>query len=84
MSHDMFQPTLTWPVFFIRNLDYSTPFSNFQGFLSVEAASDSDEEPALKQPRLSRRGSPRRQRASKRRDSSCDSRQSASEVSPLP
>ncbi|XP_059051800.1 klarsicht protein [Achroia grisella] len=56
---------------------------NNQGVASVEAASDSDDEPALKQPRLSR-GSPRRQRTPvnaprRHRNLSVDSRQSASE-----
>ncbi|CAH0731978.1 unnamed protein product, partial [Brenthis ino] len=53
-----------------------------QNCVPIEVASDSDDEPALKQPRLSRRGSPRRQRTpvnAKHRDSSEDSRQSASE-----
>ncbi|XP_064292662.1 klarsicht protein isoform X2 [Plodia interpunctella] len=53
-----------------------------QGGASVEAASDSDDEPALKQPRLSRRGSPRQRTRTPvyaRRQHSVDSRQSASE-----
>lgn len=66
--------------------------ASLQGGTSIEAVSDSDDEPALKQPRLSRKGSPRspriprsprRQRTpvnARCRENSTDSRQSASEV----
>ncbi|XP_026735577.1 uncharacterized protein LOC113499339 isoform X1 [Trichoplusia ni] len=77
-----------WHLLYLRAIEWQCHLEaclariDNQGCISVEAVSDSDDEPALKQPRLSRRGSPRRQRTpvnARRRDSSLDSRQSASE-----
>ncbi|CAH0677651.1 unnamed protein product [Spodoptera exigua] len=77
-----------WHLLYLRAIEWQCHLEaclariDNQGCISAEAASDSDDEPALKQPRLSRRGSPRRQRTpvnARRRDSSLDSRQSASE-----
>nr|XP_049693797.1 klarsicht protein isoform X4 [Helicoverpa armigera] len=77
-----------WHLLYLRAIEWQCHLEaclariDNQGCLSVEAASDSDDEPALKQPRLSKKGSPRRQRTpvnARRRDSSLDSRQSASE-----
>ncbi|KAJ8709083.1 hypothetical protein PYW07_008909 [Mythimna separata] len=77
-----------WHLLYLRAIEWQCHLEaclariDNQGCHSAEAASDSDDEPALKQPRLSRRGSPRRQRTpvnARRRDSSFDSRQSASE-----
>ncbi|CAH2985795.1 unnamed protein product [Chilo suppressalis] len=77
-----------WHLLYLRAIEWQchleaclTRIDN-QGGASIESASDSDDEPALKQPRLSRRGSPRQQRTpvnARRRNSSVDSRQSASE-----
>ncbi|XP_063624678.1 klarsicht protein [Cydia splendana] len=82
-----------WHLLYLRAIEWQCHLEaclariDNQGCASAEAASDSDEEPALKQPRLSRkgsprRGSPRRLRIERRRDSSGDSRQSASEEEP--
>ncbi|XP_063832715.1 uncharacterized protein LOC135081862 [Ostrinia nubilalis] len=76
-----------WHLLYLRAIEWQCHLEaclariDNQGGASVEAASDSDDEPALKQPRLSRRGSPRRQRTpvNRRRQRSEDSRQSASE-----
>ncbi|KAL4717100.1 hypothetical protein ACJJTC_016987, partial [Scirpophaga incertulas] len=77
-----------WHLLYLRAIEWQCHLEaclariNNQGGTSAEAASDSDDEPALKQPRLSRRGSPRRQRTptnTRRRQRSVDSRQSASE-----
>ncbi|XP_049885984.1 klarsicht protein isoform X2 [Pectinophora gossypiella] len=77
-----------WHLLYLRAIEWQCHLEaclariDNQGVGPVEAASDSDDEPALKQPRLSRRGSPRRQRTPvnvRLRDSSADSRQSASE-----
>lgn len=77
-----------WHLLYLRAIEWQchleaclTRIDN-QGGVSAEAASDSDDEPVLKQPRLSRKGSPRRQRTpvnARRRETSLDSRQSASE-----
>ncbi|XP_068619876.1 uncharacterized protein klar isoform X2 [Battus philenor] len=76
-----------WHLLYLRAIEWQCHLeaclakSDTQGFLPIEAASDSDEEPALKQPRLSKRGSPRRLRTpqARTRNRSIDSRQSASE-----
>ncbi|CAG9567908.1 unnamed protein product [Danaus chrysippus] len=77
-----------WHLLYLRAIEWVCHLeaciakSNNQNCASIEVASDSDDEPALKQPRLTRRGSPRRQRTPInviRRSSSEDSRQSASE-----
>ncbi|XP_013186143.2 klarsicht protein isoform X1 [Amyelois transitella] len=76
-----------WHLLYLRAIEWQchleaclTRIEN-QGGASVEVASDSDDEPALKQPRLSRRGSPRQRTPvnGRRRQRSVDSRQSASE-----
>ncbi|XP_013139433.1 PREDICTED: uncharacterized protein LOC106104041 [Papilio polytes] len=74
-----------WHLLYLRAIEWQCHLeaclakSDNQGCLSIEAASDSDEEPALKQPRLCR-GSPRRRTPQPRpRNPSLDSRQSASE-----
>ncbi|KPI98769.1 hypothetical protein RR46_10087 [Papilio xuthus] len=74
-----------WHLLYLRAIEWQCHLeaclakSDNQGCLSIEAASDSDEEPALKQPRLCR-GSPRRRTPQPRqRHPSLDSRQSASE-----
>ncbi|GBP16210.1 hypothetical protein EVAR_9920_1 [Eumeta japonica] len=80
-----------WHLLYLRAIEWQchleaclAKLDNQNGFPS-EPASDSDEEPALKQPRLNRRGSPRRsprvlrQRAHARRWDSADSRESCSE-----
>ncbi|XP_038207126.1 uncharacterized protein LOC119828893 isoform X2 [Zerene cesonia] len=77
-----------WHLLYLRAIEWQCHLeaclakSDSQNLVTEEAASDSDDEPALKQPRLSRRGSPKRQRTSvyaRARDYSEDSRQSASE-----
>nr|XP_032522321.1 uncharacterized protein LOC116773878 isoform X1 [Danaus plexippus plexippus] len=77
-----------WHLLYLRAIEWLCHLeaciakSDNQNCASIEVASDSDDEPALKQPRLTRRGSPRRQRTPInviRRSSSEDSRQSASE-----
>ncbi|CAK1545635.1 unnamed protein product [Leptosia nina] len=76
-----------WHLLYLRAIEWQCHLEaclakTDQKYEAVEAASDSDDEPALKQPRLSRRGSPKRQRTpvnNRRRDYSEDSRQSASE-----
>ncbi|XP_026331447.1 uncharacterized protein LOC113238815 isoform X2 [Hyposmocoma kahamanoa] len=77
-----------WHLLYLRAIEWQCHLEaclariDNQGGASVEVVSDSDDEPALKQPRLSRRESPRRLRNSantRRRDTSVDSRQSASE-----
>ncbi|XP_045779102.1 uncharacterized protein LOC123876796 isoform X1 [Maniola jurtina] len=77
-----------WHLLYLRAIEWQCHLeaclakTDNQNCLPVEAASDSDDEPALKQPRLSRRGSPRRIRTPvnvRHRDNSEDSRQSASE-----
>ncbi|XP_022113891.2 uncharacterized protein LOC110992394 [Pieris rapae] len=77
-----------WHLLYLRAIEWQCHLeaclakTDNQKYEPVEALSDSDDEPALKQPRLSRRGSPKRQRTpvnSRRRDYSEDSRQSASE-----
>ncbi|XP_069361972.1 nuclear anchorage protein 1 isoform X2 [Maniola hyperantus] len=77
-----------WHLLYLRAIEWQCHLeaclakTDNQNCLPVDAASDSDDEPALKQPRLSRRGSPRRIRTpvnARHRDNSEDSRQSASE-----
>ncbi|XP_041982740.1 uncharacterized protein LOC121735849 isoform X2 [Aricia agestis] len=76
-----------WHLLYLRAIEWQCHLeaclarSENQNLVPAEVASDSDDEPALKQPRLSRRGSPRRQRTpvNRHRDASEDSRQSASE-----
>ncbi|XP_075984724.1 klarsicht isoform X2 [Anticarsia gemmatalis] len=77
-----------WHLLYLRAIEWQCHLEaclariDNQGGVSAEAVSDSDDEPVLKQPRLSRKGSPRRQRTpvnARRRESSLDSRQSASE-----
>ncbi|CAG4960249.1 unnamed protein product [Colias eurytheme] len=77
-----------WHLLYLRAIEWQCHLeaclakSDSQNIVTVEPASDSDDEPALKQPRLSRRGSPKRQRTppcARVRDYSEDSRQSASE-----
>ncbi|CAH2054707.1 unnamed protein product, partial [Iphiclides podalirius] len=75
-----------WHLLYLRAIEWQCHLEaclakTDQGCAPTEAASDSDEEPALKQPRLSRRGSPRRLRTpqARTRIRSVDSRQSASE-----
>ncbi|CAH2095203.1 unnamed protein product [Euphydryas editha] len=77
-----------WHLLYLRAIEWQCHLeaclakTDNQNYPPVDVASDSDDEPALKQPRLSRRGSPRRQRTpvnARHRDSSEDSRQSASE-----
>lgn len=77
-----------WHLLYLRAIEWQCHLEaclakiDNQGGVSAEAASDSDDEPVLKQPRLSKKGSPRRQRTpvnARRRESSLDSRQSASE-----
>ncbi|CAG4955164.1 unnamed protein product [Parnassius apollo] len=76
-----------WHLLYLRAIEWQCHLeaclakTDNQGCISIEEASDSDEEPALKQPRLSRRGSPRRLRTPQPRirNRSFDSRQSASE-----
>ncbi|XP_021207074.1 klarsicht protein isoform X1 [Bombyx mori] len=86
-----------WHLLYLRAIEWQCHLEacltkiNTQGGTSIEAVSDSDDEPALKQPRLSRKGSPRspriprsprRQRTpvnARCRENSTDSRQSASE-----
>nr|XP_026497313.1 uncharacterized protein LOC113401567 isoform X2 [Vanessa tameamea] len=77
-----------WHLLYLRAIEWQCHLeaclakTDNQNYAPVDVASDSDDEPALKQPRLSRRGSPRRQRTpvnARHRDSSEDSRQSASE-----
>ncbi|XP_037302374.1 uncharacterized protein LOC115444450 isoform X2 [Manduca sexta] len=86
-----------WHLLYLRAIEWQCHLEaclnkiNTQAGASVEAASDSDDEPVLKQPRLSKRGSPksprsprspRRQRTpvnARHRENSTDSRQSASE-----
>ncbi|XP_072933500.1 uncharacterized protein klar isoform X2 [Epargyreus clarus] len=77
-----------WHLLYLRAIEWQCHLeaclarTENQNYEPTEAVSDSDDEPALKQPRLSRRGSPRRQRTpvnARHRDTSADSRQSASE-----
>ncbi|VVC95081.1 unnamed protein product, partial [Leptidea sinapis] len=76
-----------WHLLYLRAIEWQCHLEaclsriDNQSFVAA-VLSDSDDEPALKQPRLSRRGSPKRQRTpthNRRREPSDDSRQSASE-----